>query len=502
MTTKEKNEQRQTPYLDAYSKYLKEQTTVFDVPGHHQGKIRTDFDHIFGHIVYKNDVNCPRGMDNLLHPTGAIKEAQELFAKACHADFCKFLVNGSTSGNLIMIMSAVKANEKIIMPRNVHKSAINALILSGAKPVFIMPEVDKATEIVNQPTFKQWKEAIDQNLDAKAIFIINPTYFGATCDLKKVVKYAHQHNIVVLVDEAHGTHFYFSKKLPITAMDAGADMATLSIHKTGGSLTQSSALLLKGNRVTMYEVTKSFNLITTTSPSSILIASLDAARKFLVFKGSRHIYNAIKLARQAKERIDKIPGFIAHSKDYFLTNCDAYGYDETKLCVEIDKLSISGFDLYKILKDKYRVQIELAETYVFLLLFTIGSEQKDVDRIVEALTEISNMYYDSSITYQENKHFIDGFPQMKIRPRVAFHAPLKVSKLDDAINKISKEMIMIYPPGIPIIVPGEVFTRQVIDEIEYYSKIKATILSDWNNVNEVSVVDEDNWDYYKDDAQE
>mgnify|MGYP001774397893 CR=1 FL=1 len=502
MTTKEKNEQRQTPYLDAYSKYLKEQTTVFDVPGHHQGKIRTDFDHIFGHIVYKNDVNCPRGMDNLLHPTGAIKEAQELFAKACHADFCKFLVNGSTSGNLIMIMSAVKANEKIIMPRNVHKSAINALILSGAKPVFIMPEVDKATEIVNQPTFKQWKEAIDQNLDAKAIFIINPTYFGATCDLKKVVKYAHQHNIVVLVDEAHGTHFYFSKKLPITAMDAGADMATLSIHKTGGSLTQSSALLLKGNRVTMYEVTKSFNLITTTSPSSILLASLDAARKFLVFKGSRHIYNAIKLARQAKERIDKIPGFIAHSKDYFLTNCDAYGYDETKLCVEIDKLAISGFDLYKILKDKYRVQIELAETYVFLLLFTIGSEQKDVDRIVEALTEISNMYYDPSITYQENKHFIDGFPQMKIRPRVAFHAPLKVSKLDDAINKISKEMIMIYPPGIPIIVPGEVFTRQVIDEIEYYSKIKATILSDWNNVNEVSVVDEDNWDYYKDDAQE
>lgn len=493
MNEKDKIEQRETPYLDAYQKYLNDHTTVFDVPGHHQGKIRTDFDKLFSHSVYKNDVNAPRGMDNLMHPTGCIKRAQELFAKACNADHAKFLVNGSTSGNLIMILSAVRAKEKIIMPRNVHKSAINGLILSGAVPVFLMPEIDGATEIVNQPTFKEWKNAIDENLDAKAIFIINPTYFGATCDLKKVVRYAHAHNMAVLVDEAHGSHFYFSNKLPCTAMEAGADMATLSIHKTGGSLTQSSVLLSKGNRISQYEIIKSFNLITTTSPSSMLIASLDAARKYLVFKGSRSIYNAIKLAKQAKERIDKIPGFIAHSKDYFLQNCEAYGYDETKLCVEIDKLSISGFDLYKLLKDKYSVQIELAETYVFLLLFTIGSEQKDVDAIVEALTDISDKYYDPSVEYNVNPHFVSGFPLVEVRPRVAYHAPLKAVALDDALNCISKEMIMIYPPGIPIIIPGEVFTQEVINEIKYFQKNKATILSDWSTTNEVSVVDEENW---------
>lgn len=498
MNQKDKLKQKVTPYLDAYESYLNDRTTVFDVPGHHQGKIRTEFDRIFGHGVYKNDINCPRGMDNLMHPTGCIKDAQDLFANACNADYCKFLVNGSTSGNLMMILSAIKANEKIIMPRNVHKSAINALILSGAKPVFIMPEIDKATEIVNQPTYQEWKEAIDDNLDAKAIFIINPTYFGATCDLKRVVKYAHLHNMLVLVDEAHGSHFYFSNKLPTTAMMAGADMATLSIHKTGGSLTQSSVLLVKGNRVSKYEVQKAFNLITTTSPSSILLASLDGARKFLVFKGSRQIYNAIKLAKQAKERIDKIPGFKAHSKDYFIENCKAYSYDETKLCVELDKLSITGFDLYKLLKDKYEVQIELAETYVFLLLFTIGSEQKDVDKIVEALTEISNKYYDPSVTYEDN-HYMTGFPVMKVRPRVAYHAPIKAVNLDDALDKISKEMIMIYPPGIPIIVPGEVFTKDVINEIKYFQLKKATILSDWDGVNEVSVIDEDNWDYLKED---
>ena len=492
----DKEEQKKTPYLKAYEKYLKEHTSVFDVPGHHQGNIRTDFDKIFTHIVYKNDVNCPRGMDNLLHPTGAIKEAQDLFAKACGADYCKFLVNGSTSGNLIMFLSALQANDKVILPRNVHKSVINGLILSGAVPVFIMPELDKKTEIVNQVSFKQWKKAIDENPDAKAIFIINPTYFGATCDLKKIVNYAHLKNIIVLVDEAHGSHFYFSNKLPITAMQAGADMSTLSIHKTGGSLTQSSILLVKGNRVKKYDVIKSFNMITTTSPSSILLASLDAARKYLVFKGSLKIYNAIKLAREAKEKIDQIPGFIAHSKDYFVKECGAFSYDETKLCVEIDKLTISGFELYKLLKDKYHIQIELAETYVFLLLFTIGSKQADVDHLVAALKDISLKYYEPNMVYEDD-HFTNGFPKMEVRPRVAYHAPLKVCKLKNALGKISKEMIMIYPPGIPIIIPGEVFTQEVINEINYYQRKKVTIISDWNSSNEVSVIDEKKWKYAK-----
>ena len=200
MTKEEREEQRKTPYLDAYKKYIQDKNIVFDVPGHHQGKIKTDFDKIFTHIVYKNDVNCPRGMDNYMHPTGVIKEAQDLFAKACHADYAKFLLNGSTSGNLVMFLSALKANDKVLLPRNVHKSAINGLILSGAVPVFILPHIDNDTEVANQPTLKERKKAIDENEDIKAIFVINPTYFGATCDLKKLVEYAHKKNIIVLVD--------------------------------------------------------------------------------------------------------------------------------------------------------------------------------------------------------------------------------------------------------------------------------------------------------------
>lgn len=487
---KEELDQKRTPYLEAYKKYLNENDTAFDVPGHHQGKIKTEFNSVFGSSIYKNDVNAPRGMDNLLHPVGVIKESQDLFASATNATYSKFLVNGSTEGNLIMLLASLNAKDKILLPRNVHKSVINGLVLSGAIPIFVMPEIDEETEIVNQIDYKCWKKAIDENSDAKAIFIINPTYFGATCNLKKIVEYAHSKNLIVLVDEAHGSHFYFSKHLPISAMDAGADMATLSIHKTGGSLTQSSVLLVKGDRVSRYDVNKTFNILTSTSPSSYLIASLDSARHFLVNKGSRYINNAIKLAKETVNRINKINGFKALDKEYFKTQ-GAYDYDSTKVVVEITNLPLTGFDLYKILHDKYHIQIELGETYVFLLLFTIGSKHKDVDAIINALSKISKKYYKEGIEQSAPKHrFSASFPPLAMRPRDAFNSETKTVKLDKALNKISKEMIMIYPPGIPLIIPGERFNKNVIDELKYYKKMKANILSDYEGVNEVSVVDE------------
>lgn len=484
------NEQKKTPYIDAYKKYLNEHNTVFDVPGHHQGNIKTDFDKIFPHSVYRNDINCPRGLDNLLHPTGCIKEAEDLFAKACGAKYARFLINGSSSGILIMLMATLKAHQKVLLPRNVHKSVINGLILSGAIPVFLMPEIDEETEIVNQITYKEWKKAIDANLDVRAIFIINPTYFGATCNLKKIVDYAHSKGMVVLCDEAHGAHLYFSNKLPISAMDAGADISTLSVHKTGGSLTQSSVLLVNTDRVTPYEINKAYNLITTTSPSSLLLASLDGARKFLVFHGSEKVYKSIQLARNTINEINNIKGFKAHGKEHFLAN-KCFNFDETKVVIELDNLSITGFDLYKILKDEYNIQVELAETYVLLLLFTVGTRRKDAEALISALKDISLRFYKENVFYPDH-HFTTVLPELVIRPRVAYHSSLKVVPLKDAINCISKEMIMIYPPGIPLIIPGERFTKKIIDQILYYQSTGVSIFSDYDCALNVSVVDEEN----------
>ncbi len=481
------NEQKRTPYIDAYKKYLKDVKTVFDVPGHHLGNIKTDFDKIFPHEVYKHDINCPRGLDNLLHPSGVIKEAEELFAKACGAKKARFLVNGSTSGILIMMMATLKAHQKVILPRNVHKSVINGLILSGAVPVFIMPELDTQTEIVNQISFEEWKKAIDENPDARAIFIINPTYFGAVCDLKKIADYAHSKNMVVLCDEAHGCHLYFSEKLPMSAISCGADISTLSVHKTGGSLTQSSVLLINTDRVTSYEINKSYNLVTTTSPSSILLASLDAARKYLVFNGEEKLSQAISLAKESIDEINKISGFKAHGKEYFLAQ-GCYDYDQTKVVVELDNLDLTGFEVYNLLKDKYNIQIELAETYVLLLLFTVGTKKKNVTALINALKDISLKHYKPNMEYPDHR-FLTTMAPLEIRPRVAFHGPLKIVDLDEAEGMISKEIITIYPPGIPIIIPGERFTKEIIEQIKYFKSTGVNLYSDYEGANQVSVVD-------------
>jgi len=488
MKDKDLEKQKKTPYLSQYKKYLEGNYCVFDVPGHHQGGIRTDFDKVFTHIIYEKDINCPEGMDNLLHPHECIKEAQELYAEATNAKYAKFLVNGSTSGILIMITSLLRANDKILLPRNVHKSVINALILSGATPEFIMPEVDKETEIVNQISLEERKNAIDNNLDAKAIFIINPTYFGATCDLKEIVEYAHSKNMYVLVDEAHGSHFYFNNNLPMTAMECGADMATLSIHKTGGSLTQSSLLLIGGDKVNINDVNDAFNLLTTTSPSNILLASLDASRKFLVFKGQKEIDKAINLCSKATELINKIDGFKVLDKQYFLNN-GAYDFDKTKLVIRLEKLSINGFQVYKILQKQYHIQIELAETNVLLCLFTIGSKQDDVNRLVKALKEISVKYY-SKDKKERNKQMY-SFPPLKLRPRDAYQADEKVVPFEKILGEVSKEMIMIYPPGIPLIIPGEVFNKETIKQLVNYRRKKINIISEYKNCDYISCVKKD-----------
>ena len=479
--------QSKTPYLDNYQKYLDGKYTAFDVPGHHQGGIITPFDKVFTHIIYEKDINCPEGMDNLLHPHECIKEAQELYALATNAQYAKFLVNGSTSGILVMLLSVLKAHDKIILPRNVHKSVINGLILSGAFPIFVMPEIDKETEIVNQISFEKWKETIDNNLDAKAIFIINPTYFGATADLKKIVEYAHEKNIIVLVDEAHGSHFYFNSTLPITAMDANADMATLSIHKTGGSLTQSSLLLIKSTLVDIEDVNNAFNLITTTSPSNILLASLDASRNFLVFKCEKEIKKAIDLCAKAKDLINKIDGFRVLDKEYFLSHgcCD---YDTTKLVIRIEKLALNGFQVYKILQKQYHIQIELAETNVLLCLFTIGSKEEDIKVLVNALKEISKVYYKEGKRERKLQPF--NFSKSVLRPRSAYQGKEVKVKLEESLGYISKEMIMIYPPGIPLIIPGEIITKEILKQLDIYRKKKVNIISKYTNCDFVSCVAE------------
>ena len=489
-----KFDQNRAPYVDALKTYISRNAAQLDVPGHQQGNIDTKLKEVIGQEVFKCDVNAPIGLDNLANPHGCLKEAEDMFADFTGADHSFFLINGTSSGIIAMIMATCHANDKIILPRNVHKSIVSALILSGASPVYIMPKIDADLEIANQPTVEEYINAMHKYPSAKAIFVINPTYFGAVNDLRRLVEEAHSRGIAVLVDEAHGAHYYFDETGPISAMKAGADMSSVSFHKTGGSLTQSSVLLLKSNLIDRATVQKTLNILNTTSPSTILMASIDSARQFVATKGQEAINKTHELSTYAREQIAKINGFVPCGKEHFITR-GCYDYDETKLVIKVEHLDINGFDIYQLLQKEYRIQIELAETYVIMAILAIGTGKKQIDRLVSALKDISRKHYKKTNEYKRHAFGIE-FPFQIVRPRSAYHAAGKLVPLKEAVNQISKESIMIYPPGIPLIVPGEVFTKDLVERIEAYKKNGITILSDYG-ADEVNVINTDAWKMYR-----
>ena len=494
------SKQNNTPFFTKLKEYGNSHVAPFDVPGHKLGRIDNDLQKFAGKKLYLLDANSPVGLDHLNYPTGVIAEAQKLMAEAMQADKSYFLTNGTTTGILAMVMSVCKANDKIILPRNVHKSVINGLILSGAMPVFIKPNIDENVGIANDVSFEAVKKAIDENLDAKAIFIINPTYFGVVSDLKKITDYAHEKNIVVMVDEAHGAQFYFSQKLPLGAMEAGADISATSMHKTAGSLTQSSVILTKGDRIDHQRLRATLNMLQSTSPSSLLMASLDVARKTMYFHGKARINNILQLAKIAREKLKNIPGIKVIDKEYLL-NQGCFDYDETKLMVKVSDLGLSGFDVYQIMKKKYNIQLELAESHMVLCVLTIGTTKQDLERLVLAFKKLA-VEYNKIKDKLPKIEFRYQFPETYVRPRDAYHAPKHLIKLEDAYDEVSAESIMIYPPGIPIIIPGEVITEEVVRDIKFYKEKGGSLQSDIDNdtdIDYVQIVDKENWIKYEGD---
>lgn len=485
-----KEKQNNTPFFSEMKKYIESDPTCFDVPGHKMGNFDNDLEEYAGKTLYKLDVNAPIGLDNLYHPHGVIKEAEDLLADLYNVDEALFSINGTTGGIMTMIIGTIDAKEKIILPRNVHKSIINSLILSGAYPIFVMPDTDPETGIANGVKIDNYIKAMDENPDAKAVFVINPTYFGVTSNIKKLAKEAHERNMIVIADEAHGSHLYFHEDLPLGAMAAGADISSVSLHKTFGSLTQSSAILINKERINVSRIKKVYAMLSSTSPNHILLASIDVARKRMALDGHKLLSNTLDLARKTRERINKIRGFHCLDKSYLDGN-GRFDIDETKLVINTSEVGLSGFEIFKLMREVENVQMELGEISELLAIFTIGTTQKDADRLVEGLQKISDKYYDIT-DIKTIPHFSYSFPGLIVRPREAFHAPSKVISLDDAVGEISAESIMIYPPGIPLAIPGEIITQNAIDLLHFYEKEGGVVLSDSPD-GYIKVLDQDKW---------
>ncbi len=454
--------QSDAPVLEAMQNHLQNRVVPFDVPGHKGGRGNRELTDFLGISCLKADVNSMKPLDNLCHPVSVIKEAQELAAQAFGAENAFLMVNGTTGSVQAMIMSSTKAGDKIIMPRNVHRSAINALVVNGAVPVYVNPGTNKQLGIPLGMSVEDVERAIKENPDAKAVLINNPTYYGVCSDLRAIVKLAHDNNMLALVDEAHGTHFYFGEDMPVSGMAAGADMAAVSMHKTGGSLTQSSFLLC-GKNVNADYVRQVINLTQTTSGSYLLITSLDIARKNLALNGKELFRRTVKYAEYARSEINKIGGYYAFGEEL----CDGkafYDFDKTKLSVHTRDIGLAGIEVYDILRDEYNIQIEFGDIGNILAIVSAGDRALEIERLISSLSEIKRLYSKDKAGMFDHEYIN---PEVITAPQQAFYGKKKSMPINESSGKVCGEFVMCYPPGIPILAPGERITDEIINYINY-----------------------------------
>lgn len=451
------------PIYEALVEFRRNRIVPFDVPGHKRGRGNAELVKLFGKQCVELDVNSMKPLDNLCHPVSVIRESEELAAEAFGADHAFLMVGGTTSAVQSMVLAASKKGEKIILPRNVHRSVINALVINGATPIYVNPDVDNRLGIALGMKISQIEKAIEENPDAVAILVNNPTYYGICSNLKKIVELAHSHGMMVLVDEAHGTHFYFGEDMPISAMAAGADMACVSMHKSGGSLTQSSILLTNATVGAGY-VRQVINLTQTTSASYLLLASLDISRRNLSLHGKEAFRNVVEMAEYARTEINKIGDFYAYGSE--LINGDSiYDFDKTKLTVFTLDVGLAGIEVYDLLRDEYDIQMELGDIGNTLAYISIGDRMREIERLVSALYDIRRRFKRDR-TGMFDHEYIN--PSVVMSPQEAFYAlKEEMIPLREAEGRICTEFVMSYPPGIPILAPGERITQEIIDYIMY-----------------------------------
>jgi arginine decarboxylase len=500
--------QNRTPLLDAIVEYTRERPTYFKIPGHRYEKgISPRWTRWTGDGIFQFDLTEAEGLDDLHCPEGVIKEAQELAAEVYHARKTYFLVNGTTCGNEAMVLTCAAEGEKIMVPRNAHKSVLMGLILSGAEPVYLMPHFDESTGLCGCITPRQVEEGFQSYPDCKGVFLVSPTYYGVCSDIAGISEVCHRHNAVLMVDEAHGGHLYFNSaekdtgELPRGAILQGADMCAQSMHKVTGSLTQSSLLHVGSDRVDIGRLEANLHLVQSTSPSYLLMTSLDAARYELAKSGEDMLARAKKLSGDARDRINRIAGI--HCVGEESISEAIFALDTTRLVITAKALGISGFQLADGLYQDYRVGMELAdETYVVAIV-TYANEEKDIDRLVKALEDISaraaekrqksmaakeilpendaaweNAVAPENVAAPENAAAwenaaapgVFSLPEYVLSPRKAYFAAKQKVRWEEAKGRIAGEALIPYPPGIPLINPGERMSDEIWEYMEEYRK--------------------------------
>ena len=454
--------QNRMPLVEAMLKYKNDKVYPFHTPGHKGGRGMEELlCHELGEGAMAMDVSLMSELDDIHAPTSYIKEAQDLAAKLYGSDKCFFAVNGTTGAIHAMLMAACRAGDKVLVPRNAHRSVAGALLLANLQPVFVMPEYDEVFGINTQITPQAVEQAFRRHADIKAVLVTSPNYYGQAADLTAIAKIAHAHNAVLLVDEAHGPHIGFNKKLPPSALQCGADACAQSTHKILGAMTQCSLLHVKGGRIDLARAAEVMSLLTTTSPNYLLMASLDAARYTLAKQGAALADKALEAAAKLRGVLGKFEGLRLLDESCVGKNGVA-GFDATKVTVNTAAWGYTGVEVGDALR-KEGVAVELTDAGNVLFLVTYGDGGTDyttaLDEIKSVFTELQ-LHKRKPLTVQSGGKLPDFTQAMPLRQ--AFDAKKESVPLDKAEGRICAEQVSFYPPGIPVLWPGEVVTPDVL----------------------------------------
>ena len=456
------DKQNKVPIFDTLLGHAKRNVTSFHTPGHKNGKgIDPILKEVTGDGLYKFDVTVFDEVDSLHDPVGPIKKAEELMAEAYGVKHSLFLVNGTSVGNIAMFLSACDPGDSIIVSRSSHKSIMGGIILSGVWPIWLQPTIDQNLDIIFNSTYEEIKQALEMYPEARAVFLTSPTYNGVATEVKKIADLCHRKGKILLVDEAHGPHLKFNDKLPMSAVDAGADLCVQSTHKILSALSQGSVLHHNSKLVDINRVKKIVSMLQTTSPQYLTLASIDLARRQAVLHGKEMFDKVIEAAEWARKEInEKIPNMRCLTKaDIKDRNFDL---DLTKLTINVTKTGLSGYEVDEILAKKYNIQVDCSDTFNLIAIMGIGSDMGDVQKLVSALKEISKKYKGTQ------KNWILKIPslatEMVMTPREVFLShDIKKIPLAKSVGHVSAQVLTPYPPGIPVVIPGERISKEICD---------------------------------------
>lgn len=452
----------------ALENYSREDYYPFHMPGHKRNPGTVDTK-----LPFDRDITEIEGFDNLHHPEGILKESQEAAAEVYGTRECYYSINGSTAALLAAVSAAVPGNGQILVARNCHKAVYHALYLRNLTPTYVYPQMDKKWWINGGISPDKVERALAANPEIKAVLITSPTYDGVVSDIGKIAEIVHRHEIPLIVDEAHGAHFHFSNYFPASAAELGADLVIQSFHKTLPAMTQTAVLHNCSDRVDSRLIRRFMGIYQTSSPSYILMASIDACMDTMAAEGKQMFRDFTRILEQTRKRLS-VCKYI-RLVDPVKGKNGVFDYDRSKLVFSTRASLLSGSDLYHILLDRYHIQMEMESENYVLAIASVGDREEGFERLCQAIEELDQEQADlikAGIPAEENKkldtrsmHFV--LTQM-MSMADAMEAPTEKCPLEESIGRISAEFAYLYPPGIPLITPGEQITGQFIRNMRIY----------------------------------